>query len=119
MNSSRPTGSGRVGSYRLPPRVRDKGDALAGELVRDVSGVRERPGETIELGDHELFPGPAGGQFFTQSRSSTIRAGQPVVDVKHVGVHAESEERFALGGQVLLVRRDAGVSDHHPPNCSV
>jgi len=39
-----------------------QGNALLGQLVGDVGRVSQRPGETIELGDHEDVAGAAGSE---------------------------------------------------------
>ena len=42
-------------------------DAADGELVDDVAGVGDGPGEPVELGDNEGVAGTAGGEGFAKS----------------------------------------------------
>ena len=49
-----------------------------------------------------------------QPRAGSVGAGQAVLDIGPVWLHAQRGERVALGGQVLGIGRAAGVSDEHP-----
>ncbi len=37
-------------------------DLTAREVLEDLAGVGQRPGETVELGDHERVTAAAGGE---------------------------------------------------------
>jgi len=65
----------------------------------------------VELGDHEDVAGPAGGEGLAQPGALAVGAGDAVIDVDPVGLHAEGGEGLPLGGQVLAVVRDPGVAD--------
>ena len=85
-----------------------------GEVVDDVAGVGQRPGEAVELGDDERVTGAAGGQRLAQPGPVAVRAGEAVVDVDPLGRHAERLQGVALRGEVLLVGGDARVADQQP-----
>jgi hypothetical protein len=63
-------------------------DAVGGEFVNDVAGVRNRPGEPVELCHNERVAAAAGGERLAQSGSVTIRTGQAVVDIDPLRVDA-------------------------------
>src|SRR5664280_596205 len=81
------------------------------ELVGDGSGVWQRPGKPVELGDHQGVAFTASGQGFTQTWPLPVCAGQPVVHVHPVYVHALRGEAVALGCQVLLIGGASGEPD--------
>ena len=85
--------------------------AASGELVDDVAGVGDGTGEPVELGDHEGVTAPAGGQGLAQAGALAVGAGDAVVDVDAVGLHAEGGEGLPLRGEVLLIGADPGVAD--------
>ncbi len=85
--------------------------AATGGLLDDVPGVAQRPGEPVELGDHQGVPGAAGGQRLAQAGSQPAGTGQAVVDVDALGVDAGRRQAVALGGEVLLDGRHPGVVD--------
>ena len=99
LNSSRPTGS--VGSWTEPPRL--SLTPARGELVDDVAGVRQRPGEPVELGDHERVASTARGECLAQPGPGAVGAGQAMVDVDPVRLNPECGEGVTLGGEVLAV----------------
>jgi len=82
-----------------------------GELVDDVAGVGDGAGEPVELGDHKGVAGPAGGEGLAQAGALAVGAGDAVVDVDPVGLHAEGGKGLALRGQVLPIGADPGVAD--------
>lgn len=53
--------SGSVGSYCAGPADVEL-DSGRDEFVDDVAGVGHRPGEPIQLGDHQGVPGAARGK---------------------------------------------------------
>ena len=53
-------------------------DIAGGELGDDVAGIRERPGEPVELGDHEGVAGAAGGHRLAQPGAVPVGPGQAV-----------------------------------------
>src|ERR1019366_492432 len=81
------------------------------ELVGDGSGVWQRPGKPVELGDHQGVAFTASGQGFTQTWPLPVCAGQLVVHVHPVYVHPQRGEAVTLGGQVLLIGGASGVPD--------
>ena len=69
------------------------------ELVGDGSGVRQRPGKPVELGDDHRVSFAASDQGFTQTWPLPVGAGQPMVDMNPVAVHAEcGKARVGLSG---------------------
>jgi hypothetical protein len=64
----------------------------------------------VELGDHELVAGAAGGQRLTQSGPGAAGAGQAVIDVDPVGGDPERGKGVALGGEGLGRRWRRGRS---------
>ncbi len=79
------------------------------ELVGDCSGVGQRPGKPVELGDDQRVTFTASGQSFTQTGPLPVGAGQAVIDVDPVGCHPECGQAVALSGQVLLIGGASGV----------
>ncbi len=118
LNSSRPPGS--AGSWIELPEV--ELDLSGGELIDDVTGVWQRAGEAIELGDDEGVAVPARRERFAESGALAGGAGEAVVDVDAFGRDAEPGEAVALGGEVLLVGGDSSVADQqagHPRECPI
>ena len=68
-------------------------------------------GEAVELGDDERVAGAAGGERFAEAGPVSVGAGEAVVDVDAVELHAEGLEAVALGGEILGVGGDARVAD--------
>jgi len=85
--------------------------AASGELVDDVAGVGDGASEPVELGDHKGVAGPAGGEGLAQAGALAVGAGDAVVDVDPVGLHAEGGKGLALRGQVLPTGADPGIAD--------
>ncbi len=81
------------------------------ELVGDRAGVGQRAREPVELGDDERVARAACGEGLVQAGALAVGAGEAVVDVDALGLHAERLEPVALGGEILLVGGDAGVAD--------
>ncbi len=77
-----------------------------GEVLDDGAGIGKRACQSFELGDEEGVASAAGSQRLTESRTFAVRARQPLVDVGPLGCHAESGQRFSLGGQILFVGGD-------------
>ena len=73
-------------------------DAFAGELIRDVPGVRQWAGESIELGHNEGVLVLAGGEGLAKAGPFALGAGESVIDVDSVGTHTGGRESVALGG---------------------
>ncbi len=48
----------------------------AGELLDDVPGVGQRPGEPVQLGDDQRVVGTTGRQRLTQTGTDAAGAGQ-------------------------------------------
>lgn len=67
--------------------------------------------EPVELGHHERVALAAGRQRLAQTGTSTVGARQALVDVDALRAHAQPGQCIALGGEVLLVGRDARVAD--------
>ncbi len=96
-------------------------DPSLGEVFDDVSGIRQRSGESVEFGDDEGVAGSAGGEGFAESWAFAVGAGESVVDVDQVFGDIECGKPIALRGEVLFVRGDACVSDDvsgHGSHCS-
>jgi hypothetical protein len=58
----------------------------------------------------------------SQPESLAVGAGQSMVDVDAIDRHAKRSEGVSLDGEILLVGRNACVSDQqarHPWDCSV
>ena len=91
LNSSRPTGS--VGSCKEPPRLSLTWRPVSSSTI--VARVGQRACEPIELGDHELVAGAAGGERVSEARPRPAGAGESVVDVDALGVDAERLQRVA------------------------
>jgi hypothetical protein len=66
------------------------------ELVGDGSGVRKRPGKTVELGNDQRVAFAASGQGFAQTWPLPVGASQPMVDVDTVARHTQRGKAIAL-----------------------
>jgi hypothetical protein len=55
-------------------------DAVGGQPLDDVAGVRQGSREPVELGDHKNATRESGGQRLAQARADTGGAGQALVD---------------------------------------
>jgi hypothetical protein len=86
-------------------------DAAGGERVGDVAGVTDGTSQPVELGDHEGVAGSAGGEGLALAGVLAVDAGDAMVDVDPVGLHAEGCQGLALGSEILPVGRDPGVAD--------
>ena len=80
-----------------------------GELAGDSSGVWQRPGKPVELGDDQHVAFAVSGQSFTQTGPLPVGARQPVVNVDPVDGHTQRGEAVTLGGQILLIGGASGV----------
>ena len=86
-------------------------DTFDGELVDDVFRIPQGASQSVEFGNHEGVAVPAGGQGFSQAWSCSVGAGESVVGVDQVRSNAEGFQGVLLGGEILLVRGYACVSD--------
>jgi hypothetical protein len=86
-------------------------DALDSEFVDRVFGIPKRTGQPVEFGNDEGVPVPAGGESFAEAGSCPVGACESVVGVDQVRSNAESFQGALLGGEILLVRGYACVSD--------
>jgi len=82
-----------------------------GEFVGNVPGVGQGASEPVEFGNDQTVTGAARGQGLTPAGSGSRGAGESVVDLDPIRVDAEVFHAGALDGEVLLKRRDSGVSD--------
>jgi hypothetical protein len=86
LNSSRPTGSGRI----MDGAAETELDVALRELVQDVTGVGQGTGEPVQLGRHKCVGGPAGGQRQRRlGRSDLCRSGRG----RNVGAIVAEAER--------------------------
>jgi len=79
--------------------------------VSHRSCVGQRAREPVEVGDDERVARAACREGLVQAGALAVGAGEAVVDVNALGLHAERLEPVALGGEVSLVGGDAGVAD--------
>ena len=64
-------------------------DVLPGQLGQDVAGIRQRPGQPVQLGDHQRIAGAARGEGESQSGPIPVGAGQAMIDVYAVVTDTE------------------------------
>lgn len=67
-------------------------------------------GQPVEFGRDQDVIGAAGGHRLPQPRPVPVGSGQIVVDVDLLGRHVERCEGVALGGEILVVGGDPGVT---------
>ena len=82
-----------------------------GEGVANVSCIWDRSSESVEFWDHEGVTGAYCGEGLVEAGALAFGAADAVVDVDAIRRNAESEERLALSGEVLLIRGASCVSD--------
>jgi hypothetical protein len=73
---------------------------MAGELMRDIAGVRQRPSEPVELRHDQRVAGTARRERLAKPGTIALGAGQALVDVDAIRGDTERVERVALGGEV-------------------
>ena len=105
LNSSRPTGS--FGSCTTQTEL----DLTCRELFQDRSGVWERSGEPVKLGNDEGVSVAAGRHRFAQPGAFPVGTGESMIDIDPARADAQRLQRVALGGEVLFVGGHPGVSD--------
>lgn len=81
------------------------------QLIGDRARIRDRSREAIELRHDKRLAGADRGQCLGEAGAIAVAAGEAMVSVDAILGHAELDERPALGGEVLLVGRAAGISD--------
>ena len=78
-------------------------DVSLRELVENVAGIRQRPGQPVQLGHHQRVTSPTGSQRQPQTGSVPVGAGQAVVDVDAIITDTKRVQTVALGGEILLL----------------
>ena len=58
----------------------------SGEVIGNLMGVLDGPGQPVQFGDNQGIAGAAGGQRFTQAWPVPVSAREPVVDVDPLGI---------------------------------
>src|SRR5664280_2550572 len=108
LYSSRPTGS--VGSCTEPPMF-----SLTPAAVNSSTMVRASVSErqAVEFRDDQGVAVPASCEGLAQPGPSAVGAGQTVVDVDPIRLHAERDQRVALRGEVLRIGTAPAISDEH------
>ena len=86
-------------------------DLASQELVGDLTGVGNRPGQPVELGHDERVAGAHGGKGLVETGARARAAGEAVIGVDALGVDAEVDQGQALRGEVLSIGGAAGVAD--------
>ena len=81
------------------------------QLIGNRARVGHRPGEAIQFRHHQSFGGTHGRQRLGESGAIAVAASEAVVDLNAVFGLAEFDQRPALGGEILLVGRAAGISN--------
>jgi hypothetical protein len=74
-----------------------------GKGVANVSGVGNRPRESIEFRYHERVARSYSGQCLIQPGPFAFGAADTVVDVDAIRRNAKRKQRLALGREVLFV----------------
>jgi hypothetical protein len=78
-------------------------DVSPRELVEDVPGIRQRPGQPVQLGHHQGVTSPTGSQRQPQTGSLAVGAGQAVIDIDAIITDTKRMQSVALGGEILLL----------------
>jgi hypothetical protein len=77
-------------------------DLACRELGQDVTGIRQRACEPVQLGDDQGVTGAAGRQCHQQPRTVAVGAAEAVVNVDPVVTNTERGEAVALCCEILL-----------------
>jgi hypothetical protein len=72
-------------------------DVSPRELVEDVTGIGQRPGEPVQLRHHQRVTSPTGSQRQPQTGSVAVGAGQAVIDIDAIITDTERMQSVALG----------------------
>lgn len=97
-------------------------DSPLGEVISDLSRVRNGPGQPIKLGNDEGIPASGGGKCLLETGSRLVPSSESVIGVNPVCVHAKLTERLFLHCEILFVSGATGVPDLdelHIPMCNV
>ena len=73
------------------------------ELVENVPGIRQRPGQPVQLGHHQRVASPTGSKRQPQTGSVPVGAGQAVIDIDAIITDTKRMQTVALGGEILLL----------------
>jgi len=73
-----------------------------GQFVGDGPGIRQRPGQPVQLGHHQGVAVPARRERLPPPRALPVGAGQSVVDVEAVGRYAQLVEVYMEGSRVVV-----------------
>jgi hypothetical protein len=73
------------------------------KLIQDVAGVRQRPGELVQLRHDEGVAPSAGGQGESEIWTVAASACEAMVEVDAVVADAECMQTITLSGEVLLL----------------
>lgn len=82
-----------------------KPDILGGRLGQNVTGIRQRAGQSVQLGHYEGVSRPSAGCGCSlESGPVPVRARQAVVDLDAVITDVESTQGISLCGAILLIQ---------------
>lgn len=81
-------------------------DPGLGEFLDDVAGVGQGLGEPVKFRDDQGVAGPARREGLLQPGPSPVGAGQTVVDIDPIRLHAERDQRVALRGEFQAMPAD-------------
>lgn len=86
-----------------------EGDAFRRQFVRDLTGVAQRSGEPVELGDERVARAHC-RERLSEPGLSTVGSRRPVIDIDDRVVNTQRQQVAALSGEVLICSRDPGIS---------
>lgn len=84
------------------------------QRVAERPSVGDRARKTVELGHHQRVITADGGEGLLKTRTLAVAAGHAVIGTDPIVADAETPERLALSGEVLLVGRAPRISDRTP-----
>jgi len=85
------------------PAAEREHHTASGKGVTDISGIRDRPRESIQFRHHERVARSYSGQRLIQPGPFALGAADTVVDVDAIRRNPERQQRLRLGREVLFV----------------
>lgn len=81
------------------------------QIITDRAGITDGARQAVEFLHHQRIAAAHGCERLVQTRSSALCTGEAVISIDAVDSDAQLLQSILLSGEVLLVRRAAGITD--------